>query len=151
MMSLKLKQIVVCMLATLCITGALLEALGQEAPESQPATNSPIVELLQKRFAVLSQLVKMQTEEYHQGKASVDAMIHAHEELIKVKLELAATDDDRNTLLEQAVRLARDLERTARAKYKVAQTSQADVLKAHSERLKKELDLLREPQRSDEK
>lgn len=147
MKSFRLNPPVVCILAALCVTGALLEANGQGPSKPQLRINSSIVELMQKRHAVLSQLVKVQTKAYHQGEESIDAIIHAHQELVKVKLELAATDDDRNTLLEQAARLARDLERTAGAKYKSGQASRADVLKSQTERLKAEVDLLRLRQR----
>jgi hypothetical protein len=103
-------------------------------------------EALEKRRAVLFQLVKIQTEAYRQGKASLEGMVEAHQELVQVELELATTDDDRVKLLEESVQLARDLEKIATARYQAAEASQGDVLKAQAARLRAETDLLRQRQ-----
>lgn len=147
MKSPQLKRPVIGTLATLLVTGALIEALGQESPKSPSRTNTSIVELLQKRRAVLSQLVKLQSEAYRKGEVSIEAMVDAQQELVRLELELATSDDERITLLEQAVQLARDLEKVTTAKYKAAQASQADVLKSQAARLNAEIHLLRERHR----
>lgn len=136
-------------LATLLVTGALFEALGQESLESPQATHTSTIELLQKRHSVLSQLVKLQTEAYRQGGASIEAVVEAHQELVQVELELAVTKDQRIALLDKAVHLARALVRIASAQHELGKASMADVLKSQSETLRVEIVLLRERRKAE--
>ena len=145
MTSSQLTRLLIAMLAVLLVTGAF--ALGQDS-NSTPKTS--IVELLRKRHAVLSQLVKVQSEAYRKGETSVEAVFNAHQDLVGVEIELAASDAERITLLEKSVQLARDLEEIATAKFKAGQASQADVLKSQAARLNTEIVLLRTRQKTND-
>lgn len=135
-------------LATLIVAFVSARGLGEEPTKTRPEIEQSIVKLLQKRRAVLVQLVKVQTQAYAQGEADIEAVVQAHQELLLVELELAEDHDERIELLKKAVRLATELESIAEAKYKAAEARQSDVLKSQGERLKAETDLLRERQKA---
>ena len=92
---------------TLLVVATVHESFGQDSTTSQTATPPSIVELLQQRRAVLSELVRVQTKAYHQGAIEIEAVIEAREALLGAELELAADHAARIKLLEQSVHLAR--------------------------------------------
>lgn len=144
-----LKRLGIGIFATIFVAGALIQTLGQEPPKSRPTIEISIADLLQKRRAVLSELVKVQTEAYRKGEAGIVAIVQGHQELLQVELELATDHDARIKLLKESVRLAGDLERIAEANYHAGHASAIDVLKSKAERLRTETDLLRERQRTE--
>ncbi len=133
----------------LLFTAASVEAIGQE-PLNSPTTKKKksVDELLHDKHAVLSQLVKVQSEAYRRGEASIGAVVSAHQRLLEVDMELATTDADRITLLENAVHLASDLERVVTANFKAGSASQADVLRSQAARIDAEILLLRQRQKN---
>lgn len=126
---------------TLLVVATVHESFGQDSTTSQTATPPSIVELLQQRRAVLSELVRVQTKAYHQGAIEIEAVIEAREALLGAELELAADHAARIKLLEQSVHLARDLVKMAKAKHAAGRASVADVLKSRAERLGAEIAL----------
>jgi hypothetical protein len=132
--------------AALLVTGVTYQSFAQKATRSRPANETSITELLQKRRAILSELVKVQTDAYGQGKVGIEAVVQAHQDLQLVTLELADDDDERIKLLEESVRLAGELQKIAEAKYNAGHASVADVLKSQADYLRAETDLLRERQ-----
>ena len=137
-------RFVIGIFAALLVTGVPFQSLGQEATKSRPANETSITELLQKRRAILSELVKVQTNAYDQGKVGIEAVVQAHQDLQLVKLELADDHDERIKLLEESVRLAGELQKIAEAKYNAGHASVADVLKSQADHLRAKTDLLRE-------
>ena len=142
----RLKRLLMGVFTTSLVTAALCESFSQEPAKS--TTETSIVKLLRKRHAVLSQLVRVQTQAYTQGEADIEAVVQAHQELLLVELELAANHGEKIRLIRKAVRLAGELENIAEAKFKAGQASQADVLRSRAEKLRAETDLLRELQES---
>lgn len=132
--------------AILAVALVSARGLSKELPKSEPAKQS-VAELLQQRRAVLLSLVEVQTHLYQVGKADIEAVVQAHQELLLVQLELAASRDERINLLKKAVHLAMELENLAQARYKAGRATQADVLKSQAAKLKAETDLLRERQK----
>lgn len=115
--------------------------------EPTSATAESIVKLLQKRQFVLSQLVKVQTEAYHNGETGLESVVRARQQLLLVELELATSHEERIKLLERSIKLASELEKIAEAKHKSGNGSAAAILSSQSDRLKVEIRLVRERQK----
>tara|TARA_R110002095_G_scaffold2435_1_gene9882 strand:+ start:3086 stop:3535 length:450 start_codon:yes stop_codon:yes gene_type:complete len=120
---------------------------GSFSNEPTSATAESIVELLQKRQFVLSQLVKLQTEAYRNGETGLETIIQASQQLLLVELELATSHEERIKLLERSIKMARELEKIAEAKHKSGNGSAADMLSSQSDRLNVEIRLVRERQK----
>ncbi len=132
----------------LLITGTIFETSGQEQAKQQPSDADEMTVVLQKRHAVLSQLLELQTASFRKGNTEIDDVFQAHRQLQRVELELAATNRDRIQRLEKSVRMAADLEKIVEAKYEAGKTSLVDLLKARAENLRIQADLLRERERA---
>ena len=130
------------------LTRGLLPTSAQEPLNSGDQVEMSVTELLQKRRAILLELVKVQTEAYQQGKAQIDAVFQAQQELLRVNLELATSEEMRINLLEEASHLSAEFQKSAEAKYSAGLATQADVLKSQSETLRAKTDLLRARQRA---
>ncbi len=111
-------RFVIGIFAALLVTGVPCQSFAQKATKSRPANETSITELLQKRRAVLSELVKVQTDAYDRGTVGIEAVVQGHQDLQVVELELADDDDQRIKLLEESVRLAGELQKIAEAKAK---------------------------------
>ncbi|HAW32106.1 MULTISPECIES: TolC family protein [Gimesia] len=120
---------------------------GSFGKEPTAVTAESIVELLQKRQLVLSQLVRVQTEAYRNGETGIESVVQARQQLLLVKLELATSHEERIKLLERSIKLASELEKLAEAKHKSGNGSAADILSSQSDRLKVEIRLVRERQK----
>ena len=141
--------IVIC--ATFLVVEGLSKSLGDEPPKPRNAEETSITELLQKRRAILSQLVTVATEAYRRGEVSIASVFQAHQDLLRADLELATSDNERIKLLEKSVELLDEFQKIAEAKYKAGQASQVDVLKSQAETLRVKIDLLRLRQRANKK
>ena len=131
-------------LAVLVLIGTTLETAAQEQPNPQRSPNHAVTGLLQKRHAVLSQLLNVQMESYQQGHAAIEDILGARRKLLEVELELATSSEDRIRLLEKSVRLAEELEQLVETKYETGDASRVDVFKLRAEHLKIQTDLARE-------
>lgn len=132
-----------------CMTGlviamVLTTAAATTGDEPQNPQEGSIVALMRERQSVLSQLVEHQTAAYRMGEADIETVIQAHQDHLLAQLELAGSLDERITLLERSVELARELEEIAEAKHRTGEGVLADVLKSRADRLRVEIDLLRE-------
>ena len=123
-------------LAVLVLIGTTLETAAQEQPNPRRSPNHAVTGLLQKRHAVLSQLLNVQMESYQQGHAAIEDILGARRKLLEVELELATSSEDRIRLLEKSVRLAEELEQLVETKYETGDASRVDVLKLRAEHLK---------------
>ncbi len=121
--------------------------VGSSGNEPTPATADSIVELLQKRRSVLSQLVKVQTEAYRNGETGMESVGQARQQLLLVELEFATGHEERVKLLERFIKLAKELEKIAEAKHIAGSGTVADMLRSQSDHLKVEIRLVRERQK----
>lgn len=133
--------------ALLVIAGTHFKTSGQEQAKQQSDTDE-MADVLQKRHAVLSQLLELQTASFRKGNTQIDDVFQAHRQLQHIELELAVTNKDRIQRLEKSVRMAADLEKIVEAKYEAGKTSLVDLLKARAENLRIQADLLRERERA---
>ena len=135
--------------ALLVIAGTHFKTSGQEQAKQQRSDMEEMTVVLQKRHAVLSQLLELQTASFRKGNTEIDDVFQAHRQLQRVELELAATHKDRIQRLEKSVRMAADLEKIVEAKYEAGKTSLVELLKARAENLRIQADLLRERGRAE--
>ncbi|MCP4679175.1 MAG: hypothetical protein GY854_27515, partial [Deltaproteobacteria bacterium] len=100
--------------------------------------------LLKQRRDTLREVVAFAEAQYRAGVTEQDAMFRASESLIAAELDLATDKAERIALREQRVEIMKQMEECTRAKRHVARVNNADVLAATAERLKAEIELLRE-------
>lgn len=127
------------------LTISLTQSDATEAPVAKSASQQKsIPELQQEHLAVLQQLVEVAFKAYEVGEADIAQGMQAQQQLLDAKLELAENREARLKILAEAVELATAWQKVAEARYRTAQTSQADVLQCRAQQLKAEIALLQE-------
>jgi hypothetical protein len=100
--------------------------------------------LLKQRRDTLREMVAFAETQYRAGVAEQDAMFRASESLIAAELDLATDKAERIALRERRLEIMKRMEEYTGALRDVAGANNADVLAATAERLKAEIELLRE-------
>lgn len=124
---------------------AALAVAGADPPRSsagEPA-KTKLDELLKERLAVLREIAKQTAAEYRIGKASIDRVHHAQMAVVRARLESSDSDKERLAILEEAVALAKDTEKTAAQLYETRRVAASDPLVAKAGRLEVEIALER--------
>ena len=111
-------------------------------PAGEPKGDK-VKELLKERLAVLQEAAKLAAQDYQTGKASFDRLHQARMAVLSARLELGETDQERGAILEEAVALAKDNEKTATALYQAGKAPASDPLLARAGRLEAEIALER--------
>jgi len=120
---------------------------AREAPATKTtAQQKSIAELQQERLGVLEQLVEVALKAYTVGEGDIEQGLQAQQQLLEAKLELAENRETRLEIHAKAVKLATEWQQVAEARYRAAQSSQADVLQCRANSLKAEIALQREQQ-----
>lgn len=116
---------------------------GTEESKPEPGEKS-VAELQQQRLAVLQELVNVAFTAYRTGEADIAQGMQAQQQLLNAKLELAEDRESRLKILSESVELAAEWQKVAEARYRAAESSQADVLQCRARRLEAEIALVRE-------
>ena len=114
---------------------------GEKKEASQ---TEEIKDLLQKRQAILQELVKIVKEEYHTGRAGLESVVRATDQLTETELELAKDSKTRIAILERRLESMRTLFSLVDAKFSTGQVTQAQLLSARATLLAYRIALARE-------
>jgi outer membrane protein TolC len=126
--------------AMLCI-GSLFDELKPLAAAEQK--DGKVKELLKERLATLKTLADLTVNDYKAGRVSFDRVHQAMRAVLDAELELCESAKERVTILEQAVKLAKEFETVAEAQFRIGKVTQSDVLLAKVNRLDTEIALER--------
>ena len=110
---------------------------------SKRKPDAKLKELLKERLDTLRELVKVTEAGYRTGKVSFDRLHEARRALLRVELEMCDSDKARIAVLEKTVVLAKEFEKTARARFETGNATQSDVLLGRAARLEAEIALER--------
>ena len=105
--------------------------------------NGKVKELQKERLATLKTLSDLTVKDYKSGRVSFDRVHQAMRAVLDAELEMCESDKERVTILEEAVKLAKEYETIAEAQYKTGKVTQSDVLMAKVNRLDTEIALER--------
>ncbi len=145
--SLKNERLVIGIVASVLTATGLVQTFGQQPEQQLQLVDRSLDELQRERQQVLAQLVEVQMRSYVQGDAGIEVVVHAQQQLLAAKLQLASNHQERIKLLKDSVQLARDLEDVVKARHKVGRSSVADMLLSRADRLRVESELVRESQK----
>ena len=128
------------------LLSALFLVSATQAQAEPPAKNTAtqVESLMKERRDVLQNIAQMLNAQYRVGTAGIDRVVSATNKLADAELELAKTKDERIAVCRKQVESCRDFEKLCQARHEVGIVTQADVLIATAERLKAEIQLLRE-------
>ena len=101
-------------------------------------------DLLKERLAVLAEIAKQTAAEYRIGKVTIDRVHHAQMAVLSARLESAKSGKERLPILEEALALAKESEKTATQLYETGRAPASDPLVAKAARLEVEIALERE-------
>jgi outer membrane protein TolC len=115
------------------------------APPAGPSDkkDARLKELLQERLAAARVVVKAAQADYVKGQVSFERLHQAMQALLRARLELCESIQERIKVLEEAVALAKDFERNAADRYQRGLVPHSDVLMAGVARLEAEIALER--------
>jgi hypothetical protein len=125
-------------LAALILGPPVQSRLLAQAKE-QAATNTKVPKLLKERHATLKELVNATHSAYQVGKASFEELRQAYTQFREAVLEQCASDQERLGVHEEALALAKEYEKAARARYETGQGTKASLLAAKANRLQSEI------------
>lgn len=114
----------------------------EQQPEKQDAAT--IKELQQERIAALSEIAECILLRYQAGQAAFSSMALAQADLITARLDATDKPDERISLLEEHVRLAKKVEEYAKQKVDDGTATRVDFLRAKANVLEIRIKLLRE-------
>ena len=134
--------------AATAMTGLLMFTLSTAAAEpthrASDDDTAQLKALQDERIVTLTELVKWTTQQYQEGRCSIQEFISAQDELVAAQLDSADGHDQRIALLTKQVELADTLLKFAEARHQAGQTTRADVYRAKSSVLAAKIRLLRE-------
>lgn len=122
------------------VRSGLADSPRAQAGESKDAK---VKELLKERLVVVRKIAKQTEQEYRIGKVSFDRVHQALRAVLHARLELCESDRERVTVLEEAVALAKEHEKTAEQLYQTGKVLASDPLLARAGRLEAEIALER--------
>jgi outer membrane protein TolC len=112
-----------------------------DSPRAQAGEpkNAKIKKLLKERLAVVREIAKQTGQEYRIGKVSFDRVHQAQRAVLHARLELCESDKERLAVLEEALALATEYEKTAAQLYQTGRVPASDALQARAGRLEAEI------------
>jgi hypothetical protein len=141
-----MKSVAIPLLCVL-VTSLGVVLYGQSAEsqdEQQTSLDNRINSLLAERRDTFRQLVELVEGRYKMGQTSLYNVIRERNRLLEAELEIAKTSIDRIRILEDRVKNFRDLENELKQLHEVGRVTDDKLLVAKAERLKAEIELLRE-------
>lgn len=121
--------------------------VARAAPaEGKPAdkgANAAIQALLKERFNLVQQIVVVEEQAFEAGRGSPDQLFLAREELMMTQLEAAASNKERQAILEKFVAFARKIEQGIEQQQKAGAATLVDLLWARTHRIDAEIALER--------
>ncbi|QEG01441.1 hypothetical protein Mal15_55170 [Stieleria maiorica] len=117
---------------------------AQQSSENQHAEK--IAELMQQRHDVLQQHYEVIKRRYADGRFEYDQVISAMDALLKAKLDLAKSKQERLDICKQRVDNLRSLEQWGESRLKSGVGAVEETMLATAARIQAEIDCLREEQ-----
>ena len=127
----------------LCVL-LLTPAIQAQAQPSGQDASAQLKSLMEERRDALDKAVTILSSMYRVGTATFDQVVSAMAKLADAELELAKTKDERIAVYRKQVESWRDAEKVCQARLQAGTATEVNVLEAKSERLKAEIQLLRE-------
>lgn len=122
---------------------SLAVAAGTFAQSKADPVEDQVRALMKQKQEVLEQRVQLLRETYLRGSIPFDEVLAARNDLLEVELELAASMDERLSILESQLQNLRQLEELTKRHFATGQAPQADLLGARAARLGAEIAVLR--------
>jgi hypothetical protein len=121
--------------------GILLAALGLFAlsVEAGEQPDAKLRTLMKERLTTLREVETHLERAYREGQVPVDQFLHASAATLEAELELAESKDDRLSILQKGVELAKKSESFAAAAAKAGVAPPHELLKAKANRLAAEI------------
>lgn len=121
--------------------GIMLAAIGLFAlsVEAGEAPDAKLKALLKERLTTLRDVEAHLERAYRDGQVPVDLYLHASAATLEAELDLAESKNERLTILEKAVELAKKSEAFAAAANKAGVAPPHELLKAKANRLAAEI------------
>jgi len=127
---------------------AAIDATFQSLVEIVPANpaDSELQTKLKERHNAAAKLLGFRLEEYHRGMRDLNGVLEAARLAVDTKLDLAATPQERQRILEQTVEVAKSFEQVTERQVKMGVAPNSDLERARFARLSAEVELLKAKQ-----
>jgi hypothetical protein len=127
---------------------AAIDATFQSLVEIVPAdpADSELQAKLKERHNAAAKLLGFRLEEYHRGMRDMSGVLEAARLAVDTKLDLAATAQERQRILEQTVEVAKSFEQVTERQVKMGVAPNSDLERARFARLSAEVMLLKAKQ-----
>jgi hypothetical protein len=125
---------------------ALLPVSAIQAQDKPPAKDpaAQLRSLMEERRDTLDKAVQVLLAQYRVGTVDVERLASAMSRLGEAELDFAKNKDERIAVCRKQVEVCRDFEKICQGRRDAGTVTDADVLQAKAERLKAEIQLLRE-------
>jgi len=141
----KRKSTVLFVTATLAITTSSLLTLKAQPPGRELTDSDARIAVARKKMhTAAEQLVKIHKHAYQAGETRIHELLTAQRQFLELELKLAKTPADRMSVLSRHLQLAKDVEKTATARFKSVEAPQSDVLQTRIVRLEIDVMILEE-------
>ena len=104
-------------------------------------TEAKIKKLVEKRIEVRSQILRLVTTEYQQGRNSFDKVVEAQASLLSARLDSCETKEQRIKIHDEMVKAAETSLELAKKHFEAGEATQADVLKGEAHLLEMQISL----------
>ncbi len=130
-------------IALLCVLllGPAIQAHAQR-PAKDPAAQ--LKSLMEERRDALQKAVNILNGYFQTGTVTLEVVVSAMTKSADAELELAKNKDERIAIYRKQVEFCRNVEKLCQARFDAGTVTEVDVLQAKAERLKVEIQLLRE-------
>lgn len=123
---------------------AVVPAVAPRQSIAREPLRGKLDDLLKERLAILGEIAKQTAAEYRIGKVTIDRVHHAQMAVLSARLESAESGKDRLAILEEALAVVKESEKTATQLYETGRAPVSDALVAKAGRLEVEIALERE-------
>lgn len=120
------------------------EVVAADAAAKAPAGATTTKGLMKERRDVLQSVVQWRERQYASGSVDLPLLIRAKLALGDAELDLAGSKAERLAVRQQQLDSLRELEHALKMRFDTGRVTETDLLESKAERLKAEIDLLRE-------
>ena len=123
------------------ILASIFIVLGGVQVIAADGANEKTKQLLEKRLAIRDQILKLVTAGYQQGTNTFDQVSEAQSSLLRARLDLCETKEQRIHVYEEMARVAATALDLAKKHFQSGQASQVAVLKGEAHLLEVQIEL----------